>query len=123
MEHRTAEFLRLGLKDFEHPQPSPTSIADIVSRAQNSERARRHRLLAHRRALLRTYWLLAALVSAWILWQMPWPQWTPSALPERLAWLVPVLCAALFSSATLFKWLSALWARLVSTPVLKGRRS
>jgi hypothetical protein len=129
MPDRTDEFIRLGMKGLAPPRPRTTVVADIMRHVQNSER-QRERLLTQRgpqpktrRFALAAYWGISAMASAWILWQLPWPQQMPSIFAEYWVWLAPTLGVALLSGSTLTRWLNGIRTRLFGSHIHQGGRS
>jgi hypothetical protein len=129
MPDRTDEFIRLGMEGLVPPRPGATAVADIMRHVQNSERLR-ERLLTQRgtqsktrRFALAAYWGGSAMASAWILWQLPWPQQMPSIFAEHWAWLAPALSVVLLSGSTLTRWLNGIRTRLFGSHIYQGGRS
>ena len=105
MSDRTEEFLRRGLSARKRPHLSPDLVSNILRSAQARNHAGAHeRAFTRRLYLLRAYWVIASVVSIWILWSAPWLAWYSA----RWGWLVPVCGAALLWRARLMRWLGTL---------------
>lgn len=109
----TESALRRALARYPVPSPSPALTDEIVNLVQARERACTQTLRPTRRLVLGVYWLAATIVSAWIVWSMPLPEWRPRPLSGWSAVLIPLCFAAALWYTPLIAYLKQWSAQLL----------